>query len=171
MCIRDRNGIDYYRQDFNMGISPYWEANDEPGRTGMKEIRHVEGLYKFWDYLLDRFPRLMIDNCAAGGRRLDLETMSRSAPLWRTDYRYGEVNGYQCHTYGLKMCIRDSGTRLQRYDYFTGLHRNVSYSLRNTPVTIKNPARQKNDLFPKNFFRIGLHNRKSIRTFAVQKLF
>lgn len=33
----------------------------------MKEIRHVEGLYKFWDYLLDRFPGLMIDNCAAGG--------------------------------------------------------------------------------------------------------
>lgn len=65
--LLEQNGIDYYRQDFNMGISPYWEANDEPGRTGMKEIRHVEGLYKFWDYLLDRFPRLMIDNCAAGG--------------------------------------------------------------------------------------------------------
>lgn len=54
--LLEQNGIDYYRQDFNMGISPYWEANDEPGRTGMKEIRHVEGLYKFWDYLLDRFP-------------------------------------------------------------------------------------------------------------------
>lgn len=114
--LLEQNGIDYYRQDFNMGISPYWEANDEPGRTGMKEIRHVEGLYKFWDYLLDRFPRLMIDNCAAGGRRLDLETMSRSAPLWRTDYRYGEVNGYQCHTYGLNFFLPLHGTGIYGTD-------------------------------------------------------
>ena len=114
--LLEQNGIDYYRQDFNMGISPYWEANDEPGRTGMKEIRHVEGLYKFWDYLLDRFPCLMIDNCAAGGRRLDLETMSRSAPLWRTDYRYGEVNGYQCHTYGLNFFLPLHGTGIYGTD-------------------------------------------------------
>ena len=44
----------------------YWAANDEPGRTGMKEIRHIEGLYYFWDYLLSRFPNLLIDNCASG---------------------------------------------------------------------------------------------------------
>lgn len=25
-------------------------------RSGIKEIRHIENLYKFWDYLLDRFP-------------------------------------------------------------------------------------------------------------------
>ena len=30
-------------------------------------------------------PRLFIDNCASGGRRIDLETMSRSIPLWRSD--------------------------------------------------------------------------------------
>ena len=30
-------------------------------------------------------PSLFIDNCASGGRRIDLETMSRSIPLWRSD--------------------------------------------------------------------------------------
>lgn len=67
----EENGIDYYRQDFNMQPDIYWAANDEPGRTGMKEIRHIEGLYYFWDYLLSRFPNLLIDNCASGGRRID----------------------------------------------------------------------------------------------------
>lgn len=52
----EENSIDYYRQDFNMQPDIYWAANDEPGRTGMKEIRHIEGLYYFWDYLLSRFP-------------------------------------------------------------------------------------------------------------------
>ena len=76
----------------------------------MSEIRHIEGLYRFWDYLLARFPNMVIDNCASGGRRLDLETTSRSIPLWRTDYNYGEPNGYQNHTHSLNMFLPLNGT-------------------------------------------------------------
>ena len=105
-----REGIDHYRQDFNMDPMPYWRANDPKGRTGITEIRHVEGLYAYWDSLLVRFPNLIIDNCASGGRRLDFETICRSSPLWRTDYQYGEPNGYQCHTYGLNYYLPLHGT-------------------------------------------------------------
>jgi alpha-galactosidase len=83
--IRD-NGIDCYRQDFNMPPLENWRHNDAPDRQGMAEIRHIEGLYAFWDELRSRFPHLLIDNCASGGRRIDLETISRSIPLWRDDY-------------------------------------------------------------------------------------
>jgi alpha-galactosidase len=51
----------------------------------MAEIRYVEGLYRMWDDLRERHPGLLIDNCASGGRRIDLETISRSYPLWRSD--------------------------------------------------------------------------------------
>jgi len=104
------NGIDYYRQDFNFNPYPYWIYNDKPDRIGMTEIRYIEGLYAYWDGLLRNFPNLQIDNCASGGRRLDLETISRSSPLWRTDYNYGEPNGYQCHTYGLNLYLPLHGT-------------------------------------------------------------
>jgi alpha-galactosidase len=106
----EREGIAIYRQDFNMDPLPYWRAADEPDGQGVTEIRHVEGLYAFWDELLARRPGLIIDNCASGGRRIDLETVSRSIPLWRTDYRYFEPNGYQCHTYGLSYYLPCSGT-------------------------------------------------------------
>ncbi len=112
-------GIDYYRQDFNFDPMPYWIANDKPGRIGISEIRHIEGLYAFWDSLLKNFPNLMIDNCASGGRRLDLETTTRSAPLWRTDYQYGEPNGYQCHTYGLNFYLPIHGTAIYKTDSYT----------------------------------------------------
>ena len=115
----EQNGIDYYRQDFNMEPDKYWARYDEPDRIGMKEIRHIEGLYAFWDYLLERFPNLLIDNCASGGRRIDLESVSRSAPLWRTDYNYGEPVGYQCHTYGLELYLPLHGTGVQNTDKFT----------------------------------------------------
>lgn len=114
----EENGIDYYRQDFNMPIARFWKAYDEPGRVGMREIRYVEGLYAYWDYLLERFPGMIIDNCASGGRRIDLETTSRSIPLWRTDYRYGEVNGYQCHTYGLNFFLPLHGTGVYGADNY-----------------------------------------------------
>ena len=53
----------------------------------MTEIGCVIGLYRFWDTLLERHPGLVIDNCSSGGRRIDLETISRSVALWRSDYQ------------------------------------------------------------------------------------
>lgn len=114
-----KEGIDYYRQDFNFDPMPYWDSSNKPGRIGIAEIRHIEGLYAYWDSLLVRFPKLLIDNCSSGGRRIDLETTSRSAPLWRTDYQYGEPNGYQCHTYGLNFYLPIHGTAIYKTDSYT----------------------------------------------------
>lgn len=100
-----KEGIDYYRQDCNIDPLPYWNVNDKPDRIGMTQIKHIEGLYAFWDSLLVRFPNLIIDNCASGGRRLDLETTLRSAPFWSSDYLFDEPNGHQCHTYGLNFYL------------------------------------------------------------------
>jgi len=80
------NGVDIYRQDFNFDPLPYWQTADAPDRIGMTEIRYTEGLYAFWDELHSRHGGLWIDNCASGGRRIDLETMSRSLPLWPSDF-------------------------------------------------------------------------------------
>ena len=79
-------GIDIYRQDFNFEPLPYWRAADAPDRVGITEIKYIEGLYAFWDELLERHPNVWIDNCASGGRRIDIEMMTRSLPLWPSDY-------------------------------------------------------------------------------------
>ena len=106
----EESGIDHYRQDFNIAPEGIWLANDTDGRRGITEVKYIMGLYDYWDYLLARFPKLLIDNCASGGRRIDYETMLRSAPMWRTDYNYGEPVGYQCHTYGLEFYLPQHAT-------------------------------------------------------------
>ena len=78
-------GMDWYRNDFNIDPLPFWRQSDPPDRQGMTEIRYVEGHYAMWDEMLARYPGLLIDNCASGGRRIDLETIRRSLPLWRSD--------------------------------------------------------------------------------------
>ena len=102
-------GLGCYRQDFNMDPGPYWDKNDAASRQGMSEIRHIEGLYAFWDTLLARDPNLIIDNCASGGRRIDLETTGRSTPFWRTDGPRDPI-AHQCHTYGLLAWVPFSAT-------------------------------------------------------------
>ncbi|MCX6910920.1 MAG: alpha-galactosidase [Verrucomicrobia bacterium] len=83
-CVADW-GITVFRQDFNIAPLRFWQAADAPDRQGIAEIRYIEGFYTMWDELRQRHPKLTIDNCSSGGRRIDLETCSRSYPLWRSD--------------------------------------------------------------------------------------
>jgi alpha-galactosidase len=78
-------GLDWYRQDFNMDPLAVWVALDASDRVGMSETLFIQNLYWMWDELVRRHPGLMIDDCASGGRRIDLEMIMRSHPLWRSD--------------------------------------------------------------------------------------
>lgn len=108
-------GIDLYRQDFNMDPLDYWRKNDTEDRQGITENKHVTGYLAYWDSILERHPDMFIDSCASGGRRNDLETMRRAIPLWRTDWRCEPI-GTQCCTYGISFWIPLSGTGAQDID-------------------------------------------------------
>ncbi|MCB1128546.1 MAG: alpha-galactosidase, partial [Verrucomicrobiae bacterium] len=99
--VMREQGIDIYRQDFNMPPLGYWRANDTSDRQGITEIKHVTGYLAFWDELRRRHPGLLIDTCASGGRRNDLETLRRSVPLHKSDMEYPNLTSKQTQFYGL----------------------------------------------------------------------
>jgi alpha-galactosidase len=115
--IREQ-GIDLYRQDYNVDPLGYWRGADQPGREGITENHYVTGYLAFWDALLREFPNLVIDTCASGGHRNDLETLRRSVPLLRSDYILEPV-GQQCHTYGLSPWMPFYGTGGSSMDAYT----------------------------------------------------
>ncbi len=78
-------GVDIYRNDFNMAPLEYWRVDEASDRQGITEIRYFEGLYKMWDELRTRHPGLVIDNCASGGNRIDLEMISRTVIATQSD--------------------------------------------------------------------------------------
>ncbi len=84
------NKITVYRQDFNYQPMVYWDDNEEENREGILENLHIQGLYRYWDTLVERNPQIWIDNCAMGGRRNDIELMRRAVPLHYTDMGYGK---------------------------------------------------------------------------------
>lgn len=120
------NGVTVYRQDFNFAPLSFWQKADNElygGRVGICENHYVTNLYKFLDYLVENVDGLIIDNCASGGKRLDLEMTYRSIPFWRSDYNcamhYDSYEATQSHTYGLSFWLPMSGINLNLTDYST----------------------------------------------------
>jgi len=116
---------DIYRQDFNIVPLDAWYAADAPDRVGITEIRHIEGLYALWDRILAAHPGIVIDNCASGGRRIDLEALRRSIVLWRSDA--GDVGGAgipkmdianQCQSWGLGHWLVDHSGPIRTFDAY-----------------------------------------------------
>ncbi len=111
-------GIDLYRQDYNIGPIAFWRNTDTEDRQGITEIKYVTGYLNYWDELIRRNPGLLIDSCASGGHRNDLETMRRAVPLLRSDYIFEPV-GQQGHTYGFAFWLPFFGTGTRALDTYT----------------------------------------------------
>ena len=120
-------GVDLYRQDFNVDPLDAWRRADAPDRQGMTENLYVQGYLGWWDELRRRHPDMLIDSCASGGRRNDLETLRRAVPLLRSDYQAPCINpktpdidlGNQGHTYGLAQWVPYYGTGVEYNDVYT----------------------------------------------------
>ena len=101
-----------YRQDFNVDLTKYFEINDEENRRGITEIKHITGMYEVWDHILKTAPHLLIDNCSSGGRRIDIETLKRSIPFFRSDY--------QCNFNENPEVLQVHNTNISRYLPYQG---------------------------------------------------
>ena len=99
--------IHTYRNDFNIDPLPFWRQNDTPDRQGITEIRYVEGLYEMWDKMRATFPRMYLDDCASGGRRIDLEMITRSLVQTESDAAVapGRADWDQSQNYGLNLFL------------------------------------------------------------------
>lgn len=81
-------GAEWFRVDFTGSLGEMWKLKDASlgsDRIGVTEINYVTNLYRFYDELKEMIPGLMIDNCASGGRRMDIETVRRTLCFWRSD--------------------------------------------------------------------------------------
>jgi alpha-galactosidase len=93
-------GVDFYREDFNIDPLPYWNTADPVNRKGIAQAKYVDGHLQFWAALRAAHPGMLIDTCASGGRRLDVLTLGSSINLLRSD-AVRQATANQAHTAGL----------------------------------------------------------------------
>ncbi len=107
--VLKREHANYFRLDFNFPPLHFWRKHDarngEQNRVGISEMKHVEGFYRLYEAVLASNPSCRrIDNCSQGGCRNDVESLSYSAPLWRTDTS-GPLDEQQMQTQGISLWV------------------------------------------------------------------
>ncbi|HEY3332153.1 MAG TPA: alpha-galactosidase [Capsulimonadaceae bacterium] len=75
-------GIEWSRWDYNIDPAPYWEKIDPSQRI---QLAYFDGLNRVLDTLMAQYPTWFVENCASGGRRLDIATMRRAHTCWFSD--------------------------------------------------------------------------------------
>jgi alpha-galactosidase len=78
-----RLDLRWSRFDYNIDPASYWHAADP---TNKVQFAYVAGLYRVLDELRRRHPQWMIENCASGGRRIDMGTLRRCHTNWFNDF-------------------------------------------------------------------------------------
>lgn len=101
-------GVDFYREDFNIAPLGWWRKADEPDRQGLTQARYVKGHLDFWAGLKDVHPDMPIDTCASGGRRLDVETLGYAVNLLRSD-KVLDATSNQSHVRGISPWVPVNG--------------------------------------------------------------
>ena len=132
----------------------------------LAEIRYIEGFYRMWDDIRKAFPHLYIDNCASGGRRIDLETVSRSIPLWRTDGTIEALMNLDFDQSALQNQVMTAG--LSRYVPFStsGQMGATPYQFRsgfNAGISFAEDTRPAS--YPKDLLKQGIAEGKRIRKY------
>lgn len=135
-------GLDVYRHDFNVFPLSAWRTGEAADRQGMNEIRHIMGLYDYFDYLQAQHPNLIIDNCASGGRRIDFEMLKRAVTLTRTDYLWYSDSA-QAMQYALSNWVPLTGlgtVSTSPYDFRSGMGSHFVTALNNADGAMWAPA-------------------------------
>ncbi|MBI2433127.1 MAG: alpha-galactosidase, partial [Candidatus Hydrogenedentes bacterium] len=171
----DDYGLSWVRIDNAVSYTPLWRKLDAaagPDRTGMAEIRYVEGLYRWWDDLRAAHPDIAIDNCASGGGRIDLELCTRAIPLWRTDATIGPLMNKDLHQAALQNQVMTAG--LGRYVPFSvsGQMGADPYCFRsgfNAGISFCEDTRP--DAYPRELLRAAIAEGKRIRKYYFGNLY
>jgi alpha-galactosidase len=82
----ERWGMRWVRWDYNQIPRPSWEMDVPSGQLGWRQIEHVSGFYHTLDMIMEACPDLFIEQCAAGGHRIDLGTVRRGHSIWMNDH-------------------------------------------------------------------------------------
>ena len=110
--VLQNGGISIYREDCNieqMDRNYSTLAQMFPDRAGIVENKCVQGHYDYWAYVNEIEGVELLDSCASGGHRLDLESVRYAVALHPVDYCYADMIAKQVANYNLCSWIPFAG--------------------------------------------------------------
>ena len=80
-----KNQIDYLKWDFNRQLAPIFSQGRGASEQGKISYGYILGLYRVLNTLRNKFKDLIIENCAAGGGRIDPGMVYFTDQTWISD--------------------------------------------------------------------------------------
>jgi len=77
--------IDYVKWDMNRNMTEVGSAGQSRNRQREVSHRYILGLYDLLSRLTQKYPDILLENCASGGNRFDLGMLSFMAQNWTSD--------------------------------------------------------------------------------------
>ncbi len=84
-ALLDSCPVRYLKWDMNRSLANVWSAALPAQRQGEVFHRYLLGLYELQQRLIQRYPQLLLENCAGGGARFDLGMLYYSPQIWCSD--------------------------------------------------------------------------------------
>lgn len=77
--------IDYVKWDMNRNLTEIGSVLLDSDRQGEVATRYVLGVYDIMHRITSRFPNILFESCAGGGRRFDLGLLCYMPQVWTSD--------------------------------------------------------------------------------------
>ncbi|MDD8049042.1 MAG: alpha-galactosidase [Thomasclavelia sp.] len=101
--------LEYIKWDMNRNITEAYSNYLNDNSINQKEFfhRYILGVYKLYQMILNKYPKILIEGCASGGGRYDLGILYYSPQIWVSDntdgverlrIQYGTSLGYPIST-------------------------------------------------------------------------
>lgn len=118
-------GVDLFREDFNSDPAISWKIMDALERSGhrygISENKWVQAYLELWDKIIaycgENGKSTVIDACASGGGRNDLESMRRVVPFLRSDADRAAISRRLAYTWSLSRWLPFTGMSIDEKEY------------------------------------------------------
>ena len=84
-ALLDGAPVSYIKWDMNRSISDAFSCAAGPEGQGAVLHRYILGVYRLYQRLIDRFPRILFESCSSGGARFDPGMLYYAPQCWTSD--------------------------------------------------------------------------------------
>lgn len=84
-ALLDGAPVGYIKWDMNRSISDAFSCAAGPEGQGAVLHRYILGVYRLYQRLIDRYPRILFESCSSGGARFDPGMLYYAPQCWASD--------------------------------------------------------------------------------------
>ena len=84
--VIEENKLDAFRLDHNNHVNHWYARSEQNGKVASGILRHYDAVYGIYRRLRERFPHLVMENCASGGSRTDVGMLQPFTHTWVSDW-------------------------------------------------------------------------------------